>query len=156
MEFHPETPSADQLKAALAALDQDHAPRWGKLNAPRMVAHVNRFMQLYLGQLTMGGMTGFLARYLGKVFLHRVVRKSPFSTPKNLSTAPVLAVGPTAPCEWKDELRQFGILLDQIESLQGDYHHPVYGMMNAEDVKGLVRHHAAHHFNQFGLLSAKG
>ena len=154
MEFHAETPSAEQLTAALAALEAGTQPAWGKLDAPGMVLHVNRFMELYLGERKMGGFAGWMARHLGKVFLRRVAVKSPFETPRNLATAPVLAV--RAGADLAGEVERFAVLLGQIEALTGTYEHPVYGAMPADDVKGLVRHHTAHHFFQFGLLSREG
>ena len=150
MQFHADTPQAEALNQALAGLDADRKPEWGKLDAAGMVEHVNRFMQLYLGQIRMGGLPGFLARHLGKAFLKRVAKQSPFETPKNLTTAPVLSVKQGA--DFAHEVARYVELSGQIESLSGDYNHPVYGPMDAEDVKGLVRHHTAHHFHQFGLI----
>lgn len=150
MKFHADTPHAEALRQALTTLHVDRKPEWGKLDAAGMVEHVNRFMQLYLGQIRMGGLPGFLARYLGKPFLKRVAKQSPFETPKNLTTAPVLSVKKGA--DLAVEVARYAELSDQIEALSGPYNHPVYGPMDAEDVKGLVRHHTAHHFHQFGLI----
>ncbi len=150
MEFHPDTPSAEALRAALGRLTPEAQPAWGKLDAAGMVAHVNKFMELYLGAVRMGGLTALLARSVGKVFLKRVGRTSPVETPRNLATAPVLRVASGA--DFEGEVARFAELLGQMESLSGPYKHPVYGMMDADDAKGLVRHHTAHHFHQFGLI----
>lgn len=150
MKLHADTPSAQALLEALASLDGQKKPTWGKMDAAGMVEHVNRFMQLYLGHVRMGGLPGFLARYIGKPFLKRVAKQSPFETPKNLATAPVLAVKKGS--DLAQQVAQYAVLSGQIEALKGKYNHPVYGPMDAEDVKGLVRHHTAHHFHQFGLI----
>ena len=154
MEFHGETPTSAELLAALHRLTPETQPGWGKLNAAGMVQHVNRFVELYLGERKMGGVAGWLARHLGKAFLRRVAQKSPFDTPRNMATAPVLAVA--SGVDFEAEVARFEPLFGQIDALSGTYAHPVYGPMDAEDVKGLVRHHTAHHFHQFGLLAREG
>ncbi|MBL4770525.1 MAG: hypothetical protein JKY61_05165 [Planctomycetes bacterium] len=49
-------------------------------------------------------------------------------------------------------MRQLLEEFTEIESLTGLVNHPVYGPIDTEDMQSLVRHHTAHHANQFGLF----
>jgi hypothetical protein len=41
-----------------------------------------------------------------------------------------------------------------IDRISGTWDHPLYGSIDAEAGKAMVRAHAAHHLHQFGLLQA--
>ena len=43
-------------------------------------------------------------------------------------------------------------VFDELEELPDSHQHPLYGRMRKQDVIALVRHHTAHHANQFALL----
>ncbi|MGE3172521.1 MAG: DUF1569 domain-containing protein [Planctomycetota bacterium] len=149
-----DTPSLAALAERLRVLPADRAPRWGRMNAAQMLRHCRVFCELCLGRVPVAPPVRWLARLLGPWFLRRLLRKPPTQAPKNLGTLPALRARPDRPLDAEAERRALLAALDEIAALQGRHRHPLYGAMRAEDVQTLVRHHTAHHANQFGLLGS--
>lgn len=146
-----ETPTLAELRNYLEKLNSDSLPRWGKMDSSEMCKHCNNFISLYLGEQTVPVYIRIIARLFGGIFLKRLLKKSPTETPKNLNTLPSIRVK-------KQELdfsSERSVLLESlinIETINGIIKHPLYGPMEAEDILSLIRHHTAHHLNQFDLL----
>ena len=147
-----DTPTLAELAAALDHLQADTTPRWGKMNAPQMVRHSARFTDLYLGRIPVALPIRLLARLIGPIFLRKVLRGSPTATPKNLGTLPAIRSAPDLEVDLAAEVADLRARFDEVAALEGTLDHPMYGKMEAESCRSLVRHHTAHHFNQFGLL----
>lgn len=150
----PDTPSIDGLRDAIARATPDTAPRWGTMTSPQMLKHCREFVDLYMGRAPVAAPMRWLARWLGPVFLTKTMKKSPTATPRNLSTIPSIKARSGAALDFEVERRRLLEALDEIAALKGTHDHPLYGPTAAEDVVALVRHHTAHHMNQFGLLPA--
>lgn len=150
----PDTPTLAALSQRLATLPPDRAPRWGRMDAAQMLRHCRVFCELCLGRVPVATPVRWLARVLGPWFLRRLLGKSPTQAPKNLGTLPALRARPGQPLDFDAERRALLAALDEIQALAGSHRHPLYGAMRAEDVQALVRHHTAHHANQFGLLGS--
>jgi hypothetical protein len=54
--------------------------------------------------------------------------------------------------EFASERSRFLERLAEVEALDGVIQHAMYGPMEADDAKALVRHHTTHHFHQFGVV----
>ena len=157
MKFSDDLPTWAELRHAVEASDADAPRRWGSMSAPQMLRHVNAFCGLYMGEIPVSFPIRVAARWLGKFFLNRVAGKSPLATPKNMGTMPALRQAPTVHPNWAEELAQFLSYTEQFEAIEvagNPQKHPMYGEMSARDFSGLLRHHTAHHFHQFGLLSS--
>lgn len=156
MKFTHDLPTWAELSQAAQSSDGDAAGFWGSMSAPQMLRHVNAFCGLYLGEIPVSFPIRAAARWLGKFFLKRVARQSPEATPKNMGTLPALRQEPTIHPIWADELARFLSYAEHIEAIEvagNPQQHPLYGEMSGRDFSGLLRHHTAHHFHQFGLLS---
>lgn len=152
-----DTPTLDELIAAVDRLEPGTTPAWGKLNAPSMLEHCARFVDLYLGRLTVSRPIRIMARLIGPLFLKRVLAKSPTATPKNLRTLGEISVDPDLITEFEPAADRLRAGLREVAGLSGVCQHVMYGDTDAETLQALVRHHTAHHFHQFGLLeSPKG
>ncbi|MEM9381254.1 MAG: DUF1569 domain-containing protein [Planctomycetota bacterium] len=149
-----DTPTLADLAAALDRLDAGTTPRWGKMDAPQMVRHSARFADLYLGRIPVSLPIRLVARMIGPMFLRKVLRGSPTATPKNLGTLPAIRSVPDQEIDFAAEVAELRARFDEVAALDGVVDHPMYGKMEAESCRSLVRHHTAHHFNQFGLLGA--
>lgn len=146
-----ETPTLAELRNYLEKLNSDSLPRWGKMDSSEMCKHCNNFIRLYLGEQTVPVYIRIIARLFGGIFLKRLLVKSPTETPKNLNTLPSIRVRK----EKLDFNSERSVLLEsliKIETINGIIKHPLYGPMEAEDILSLIRHHTAHHLNQFDLL----
>ncbi|QDV04657.1 hypothetical protein Poly30_01480 [Planctomycetes bacterium Poly30] len=147
-----DTPTLDDLIEAIDRLDPGTVPAWGKLNAASMLEHCARFVDLYLGRLTVSRPVRIMARLLGPLFLKRVLAKSPTATPRNLRTLGEIQVSPSAAAAFEPAAERLRSGLFELKGLSGVCRHVLYGQVEAETLKALVRHHTAHHFHQFGLL----
>lgn len=147
-----DTPTFDELRVALDLLNPEASARWGTMNSSQMIKHCREFIDLYQGRLPANLVTRVLARMFGGLFLAKMLRKSPLATPKNLGTIP--AIRAQVGDELDFEAEKQGLLdgFREIEGLAGMVPHPLYGPTHAEDMQALVRHHTAHHANQFALL----
>ncbi len=148
-----DTPTFDELRGGFERLDEDTEPRWGKMKGAEMTRHCRRFIELYLGRIPVSFPIRMLARLLGPFFIARVMAKPPTETPKNLSTLPAIKSKQSEVLDLNEERRLLFEAFDEVAQLSGQRPHVLYGSMHADDVHALVRHHSAHHANQFGLLS---
>jgi hypothetical protein len=148
----PDTPSIAELREALERLDAGTAPAWGTMAAPQMLRHCSQFMDLYLGSVAVPVGMRWLSRLLGPLFLRSFLTKPIGDTPRNMGTMPAIKARLDVDLDFKAERTRFLDCLAQVEALNGVIQHAMYGAMNADDAKALVRHHTTHHFHQFGLV----
>lgn len=148
----PDTPSLATLEEIFTRLRVDQKARWGKMNATQMTRHCAQFIDLYLGRVPVAFPIRMIARAIGPFFLRRVLAKSPLETPRNLSTLPALRVDEDATLQHATERDRLLEGFREVSRLSGTISHPLYGATEAADIQNLVRHHTAHHANQFGLM----
>jgi hypothetical protein len=147
-----DTPSFDELRRIFGELAPEGEPRWGTMDRGQMVKHCRGFIDLYQGRVKTNWVIRLLARMIGGAFLKKVLAKSPLETPKNMGTIPAIRAKQGEPLDFQHEVQQLLGGFREIEALTGIVQHPMYGPTHAEDIQSLVRHHTAHHANQFGLL----
>lgn len=158
MTFAADLPTWVSLEHAVAGLRPDSERAWGTMTPAQMLRHVNGFCDLYAGNLPVSWPVRFVAGLVGKRFLRRVAAKSPTATPRNMTTLPALRAKADSGVDFDDEKARFlahASWFSQLETSGGAAHHPMYGEMAVGDMSGLVRHHTAHHFHQFRLLSSE-
>ena len=148
----PNTPSITELRAALDRLDAATAPAWGTMDAPQMLRHCSRFMDLYLGRIAVSGWVRMVSRLIGPFVLRSFLTKPIGATPRNIGTMPAIKSRPDLDLDFEAERTRFLERLAEVEALVGVIQHAMYGAMKANDAKALVRHHTTHHFHQFGLV----
>ena len=147
-----DTPSITELRAALDRLDAATAPAWGTMDAPQMLRHCSRFMDLYLGRIAVPGWARMVSRLIGPFFLRSFLTKPIGATPRNIGTMPAIKSQPDLDLDFEAERTHFLERFTEVEALDGVIQHAMYGAMKADDAKALVRHHTTHHFHQFGLV----
>ena len=147
-----DTPSIADLHAALDRLEAGTVPAWGTMDAPQMLRHCSRFMDLYLGHIAVPGWARLLSRLLSPFFLRSFLTKPIGATPRNIGTMPAIKARPDLDLEFAAERSRFLDRLAEVEALDGVIQHAMYGVMKADDAKALVRHHTTHHFHQFGVV----
>ena len=154
LPIHPETPDTATIRDAFQRLTADTPARWGTLDAAGMLEHVARFNELYLGRRRPSWMIRTLARVFAGPFLKKFLGASPFEMERGMKTLPDIRVDPSAvdPSGFEDARTRVIGTLDELDAIRGAWDHPLYGRIDAETGKGMARHHAAHHLNQFGLL----
>ena len=150
----PDVPDLERLESLLCALEPDATPRWGVMGPAAMVAHCVAFADLCLGRVPVSWPLRCVARLLGPWFVRRLVSRSVQQAPRGMTTLRQLRTDgggvdlAAAQAELSERWRA-------LQALPAEHRHPLYGRMRSQDVRALVRHHTAHHANQFGLLGAR-
>jgi len=135
-----------EILERLGRITPDTAPAWGKMNAPRMVAHVADWFRMALGELPIAERMLPVRFFPVKQLLIFVL---PF--PKNLPTAPELQ-------------RQAASLDEELASLRSSVErfaardvnetwsvHPAFGPLSGSTWGALAYKHTDHHLGQFRL-----
>lgn len=135
-----------ELLARLSLLRPDAVARWGRMSAPKMVAHLDDACRLANGDLRLPRMRVPLRPLVKWVALYLL----PF--PRGAPTARGLLE--RQPAAWDSDLSR---LRDRIAAVRvpgpadtlGD--HPFFGAMTARDWGVLLYKHVDHHLRQFGV-----
>ena len=136
-----------ELHQRLARLAPDTAPRWGRMNAPKMVTHLADALKMALGDLATAPRKTPL-RF--PVVKQLVIYVLPW--PKGVPTAPELLA--RAPGAWNGEIVTLGALIERFarETDRRKWpRHPAFGALSRRTWGALVYRHCDHHFTQFGI-----
>lgn len=134
--------------ARLARLSSTSRARWGRLDAPRMLAHLGDQMRHALGG---AGSAAHPATGLLRLKPVRFAMLYVLPLPKGV-LGPEAAFR-TPPRAWKDDLADLESLLDAFGSrgLGGPWpSHPRFGPMSGRDWAVFSYKHMDHHLSQFG------
>ena len=136
-----------ELADRVSRLVPSASPRWGKMSAPRMLAHLVDAARMALGTLEVPSK---------RLPIHHPPLKQliiywlPF--PKNAPTAPQLVA--RVATDWAAEASQLNALVDQLAARSpepGWPDHPAFGRMTHRAWGVLVYRHTDHHLRQFGV-----
>lgn len=136
----------DELRSRLAQLTPSATPRWGRMTAPQMVAHLADSARMTIGDLPVEPKkTPLRFAPLKQLCIYCL------PIPKGVPTAPEL-IG-RAPGEWTHEIHAAGALLERIASPPDGPRpaHPVFGRLSEQACGVLVYRHYDHHLRQFGV-----
>lgn len=149
----PNTFDAKTKKDNLKRLEELHAdttPKWGKMNASQMLAHVSVAYTMALNKDTKinKGFKRFLISLLAK---KQVVSEKPY--PKNGRTAPEFIIG-----DERDFQKEKALLIGYINEVneKGATHFDgkesaSFGPLSQKEWSNLFQKHLNHHFSQFGI-----
>ena len=141
--FDAETLNA--VTARVAALTPQHRAAWGKMDAPRMVAHLVESGRMALGELPVAP-RALPIRYFPLNWL--IIHWLPF--PKGAPTAPELIA--RVPATWADDVARLADVLRRVSAKGpgGTWPaHPAFGNITGTDWGVLVFRHTDHHLRQF-------
>jgi hypothetical protein len=138
------------LSARINRLTPETPALWGRMNAPEMVAHCMRGMQLGLGELKMPvRKTIFRIWPLKHAFIYLM------HFPKGRAKAPRELVTKGTPTgEWTAAIASLHDSLDRFAARERKSEwpvHPVFGPMNGRAWGALGWKHLDHHLRQFGV-----
>jgi len=131
----------------IGSLTSASMPRWGKMDAHDMLAHLKHSALMALGELPVAGKgkRAFQVFPLKHLILHVV----PF--PKGAPTAPELLVADSAPVDAiRDELVT---LIERIGAGPREGYgsvHPLFGRLSFKEWGVATYKHTDHHLRQFG------
>lgn len=130
----------------LRRLTPEQPPKWGRLDAPRMLCHVADQLRVALGEIP-GTFTG---NPLTRTLLKWLVIYAPISPPPGkVETAPEMLT--TRPASWPDDLRAAETLLERVGRGEARAVHPAFGPLGPAAWGRLSFKHLDHHLRQFGV-----
>ncbi len=136
------------LTARIQALAPNAAARWGRMQAPEMLAHCRDSMRMAYGELYCAPKRVSLARLGVSKWL--VLRVLPF--PKGAPTAPELVARRPDPWDVERDALVGLIARFDLERARGTWPaHPLFGNLTYEQWGQLGWKHLDHHLRQFGV-----
>ena len=134
------------LVQRLQALTAAKKPKWGKLDAPRVLCHLSDALAMSVGQISVQPMNRKVFHHFP--LKHLIIYVFPF--PKGAPTAPELLS--TAPQDFDTDQRRVVELIDRLAAApkaKGP-EHPFFGLLTNEEWNVLQWKHIDHHLQQFG------
>jgi hypothetical protein len=131
----------------LAQVTPGTTPRWGRMSAPQMMAHLTDVLRVAFGDLTPVPRK-LPIRY--PPLKQLIIYALPF--PKNAPTAPEVICRSAS--EWQGEVTELTSLVGRFgREPRGRAwpDHPAFGTMNARSWGVLMYRHTDHHLRQFGV-----
>lgn len=141
------------LLARLHRLSPTATPRWGRLDAPQMLAHLSDAARLALGELTAPAQNRGVARVLRHAPAKQLlvyVLPFPRRVPK------VHALFTTAPAGWAHDVDALEWLFERLSAHAREPRaawpeHPFFGRLSTRAWGVLGCRHMDHHLRQFGV-----
>lgn len=131
----------------LASLTPDDRPRWGVLDAPRMICHVSDALRVALGDVPAKDRTTFVRRVILKpLVLRKIITPPRGRTP----TAPEMLSSRLG--DFEADRAALRALIERVATATDDdvARHPMFGTMTAAEWGRLHFLHLDHHLRQFG------
>jgi len=139
--------SRHEIQYRLARLEPDRAPRWGTLDAPRMVVHLADSIRLAFGELQAKASPSPIGLPVVKQLAIYVL-----PWPHGAQTAPELLA--RSPAAWNGEVVTLSALVEKFSTRSPREkwpRHPLFGAMSGRAWGVLAYRHCDHHFRQFGI-----
>jgi hypothetical protein len=136
-----------ELFDRLDSLDSARTPRWGRMTAPSMLAHLCDQMQMPFNEHPSGPIFG-----LPRVPMMRAVTLYVLPWPRGRIKGPPEAFRST-PRAWRDDIATLKDLVDAFAAappVRRWPDHPNFGRMSRRDWGVFCYRHFDHHFRQFG------
>ncbi len=136
-----------ELLDRLGRLTPDAPPRWGRMTAPQMLAHLADWMLMASGDLKTAARSSVL-RY--PPIKQLAIYWLPF--PRNVQTSPELLA--RKPSVWGAEQASVRERVQSFEKLYVEPpwpEHPVFGRMTPRAWSVFAYRHMDHHLRQFGI-----
>jgi uncharacterized protein DUF1569 len=137
----------DAIMRRFAQLSPQASPRWGKFDAPRMLAHVTDGVRMATGEIPIAPRNGPL-----KYWPINVLVMFYLPWPKSAPTAPELLE--RKPVDFQSELATLDAALHRFlaRDINGQWTpHVAFGRLTGSQWGRLTYRHMDHHLGQFGI-----
>jgi len=136
----------DLLIERLRCVSPQAKAAWGRLDAPRMLCHLNDSLRISLGELPCKPQHNLLTRTLGNALVVNTGLKAPRG---RIDTAPEMMT--TKPTTWDADLAACVQLVERVGAGQAAAVHPAFGPLTPEEWGRMNWKHISHHLEQFGV-----
>ena len=134
----------------LESLQHNTQPKWGKMNAPQMLAHLNVTYDVADGKIPVK--SNFIMSFILKTFIKKIVTNE-VAYQKNARTAPQFLI--TSEHDFEKEKQLMILNIKKVETQGAAYfegkHSDSFGPLTAKEWSNMFYKHLDHHFNQFGV-----
>jgi hypothetical protein len=145
----------ESINARLDKLRPDMKPRWGRMNASQMLAHLGDSMRMALGEMSVTRRNfhfGIPLRYppLKQMVVYGLLAGIPF--PKGAPAAPEIIARSAE--DWEAEREALRALVQRAQATPEDYQwaeHFIFGPFSRDVWGKLGYKHFDHHLRQFGV-----
>lgn len=136
----------DAVLSRFARLAPDAKPKWGKLDAPGMLAHITDAVRSSMGELQLGPPKGPLQYWpINELIMFHL------PWPKGVPAPDALFA--RKPTDWNGELHTLRTTIDRFvaRDINGPWPtHFAFGRLNGAQWGRLMHRHMDHHLGQFG------
>jgi len=135
-----------EIEDRVRSLSPEAQPRFGRLNAPRMLNHIADQMRMALGDIHARNGAGWLSVWpFNYLAIYVLPWPHGFKGPREAFT--------TKPVTWDADREQLLTLIGRFcekQEQQSWPEHPVFGKLSGNDWAALSYRHLSHHLGQFG------
>jgi hypothetical protein len=144
------TATTEETLKRLENLTPNSQPKWGKMNAAQMLAHLNVAYDIAYGKTKTN--PGFMIKLMMKLFIKNViVSEKPY--PQNSRTAPEFVIANER--DFEKEKTLYIANVKDTEKNGASYFegksNPSMGALTSTEWNNLFYKHTNHHFQQFGI-----
>ena len=141
-----ESDAREEILGRIRALPADRTPRWGRMNAPQMLAHISDQLRMALGEIPARNGSGMMSVWpMNYLMIHVVPWPHGAKGPFEAFT--------TQPKTWDSDREALVALIADFcdKKQQAKWpEHPLFGRLSGNDWAALSYKHLRHHLRQFG------
>jgi len=146
-----DTKEKDELLKRLSKLTAKHQPKWGKMNAQQLVAHLADPLRAALGERPVPFRPSMFGIWPFNKFASQIM-----PWPKGAPTAPEFIQGDkgTVPIEFEQDKKTLIGLINKFSEHQNASQfppNPGFGKLTNKEWARLMWRHLDHHLTQFGI-----
>jgi hypothetical protein len=138
-------PRQSEILERISSVPADRHPLWGRLNAPRMIAHLSDQLRMGLEDIPVSAPSGILSTAsMSWLMLYVIPWPHGAKGPREAFT--------TAPASWADDVMRLKELVARFVARgpEGKWPaHPLFGKLSGQDWGVLSYKHFNHHLRQF-------
>lgn len=142
-----DAPARSAILQRIDRLKPDQAPLWGRLTAPKMVAHVSDQLRMAMGEIASAPQSRVLSvRPAAWLMIYVIPWPHGAKGPRESFT--------TSPAEWQHDVEALKVLVDRLPQWEppGDWPvHPLFGPLTRRDWGAVSYKHFDHHLRQFAV-----
>jgi len=140
----------DEIIERINKLSPDSKPQWGKMDAPKMLAHCNVIYEMVYENIHPKP-NAFIKLILKLFVKNKVVGEKPY--PHNVATAPQFVIKSSK--DFEKEKKRLTDFINKTQELGEDFFdnkdNPSFGVLNKNEWNNLFYKHLDHHLSQFSV-----
>ena len=144
----------DKLIRAVKKLTTETKPKWGKMNATKMVWHCKKFIIFYKNEKNYApNLRTKTLGYMHMFFLRYIIKWDYDKYPKNTPTLKFFDPAKAKDVDLEDEKKELIKRLKMVNEYNQEFIvNTMHGKVTRDTFKEVVKGHTSFHLKQFGVL----